>query len=83
MAESILDPTEIGGITAGRIRESEAINASRVRGWDAIDQVLTTSQANFLNSGTAQNNEAIRFLNGTPGNFGNDVPAAGPAPAGK
>lgn len=53
--ESMLDPAEQAGITA-----------SRLRGWDEIAKTITTSQVNFLNSGTQLTNNAVRFLNGTP-----------------
>lgn len=54
-AESMLDPMEQAGITA-----------TRLRGWDEIARVITTSQVNFLNTGTQLTNNAVRFLNGTP-----------------
>lgn len=55
---SMLDDAEQAGITA-----------SRLRGWDEIAKTITTSQVNFLNSGTQLSNNAVRFLDGTPGNF--------------
>lgn len=55
---SILDEAEQAGLVA-----------SRIRGWDEIAKGITTSQVNFLNSGTQLTNNAVRFLDGTPGNF--------------
>lgn len=46
--------------------EQAALTASRIRGWDEIAKTITTSQVNFLNSGTQLTNNAVRFLNGTP-----------------
>ena len=46
--------------------EQAGITASRLRGWDEIAKTITTSQVNFLNSGTQLTNNAVRFLNGTP-----------------
>ncbi len=55
---SILDEAEQAGLVA-----------SRIRGWDEIAKGITTSQVNFLNSGTQLTNNAVRFLDGTPGKF--------------
>ncbi len=69
MADSILDSTTQQAL----VSEANGIAASRTRGWDEIAKTITTSQVNFLNSGTQLSNNAVRFLDGTPGNFSGTV----------
>lgn len=71
MPVSILDGTTQQAL----VTEANAITASRTRGWDELSKVVLTSQVNFLNSPTTLVGQGSRYLNGTPGQFANAVPA--------
>lgn len=62
MKDSALDPA----VNNALIGEAAQSVASMTRGWNAIDQVVVTSQVNFLNSPTVLVGQGARMLNGTP-----------------
>lgn len=73
--ESSVDPSVQSTIMTGLSQEATAASASRTRRFDQLAEDTASLWAVAMTSPTIYAAQSIRMLNGTPGNFGNEVPA--------
>lgn len=76
---SVIDDVVSQAINTGLAKEAAGASDTRTRAWDNIGIAITTSQVTNLGNPTVLTGQGIRMLNGTPGEFGNQVAAAKPA----
>ena len=72
---SCLDDAVVQALNTGMAKEAAAASDSRTRSWDVIAQSVGVSQVVNLGSPTVMTAQGVRMLNGTPGNFANEVSA--------
>lgn len=76
MAESVLDQGVLQALNSGYAKEAAGASDSRTRGWDNIAMATATAQTNYVSAPSVTAAQGIRMLNGTPGNFANQVGSA-------
>lgn len=64
-------------IMTGAAQEAQGASTSRVRRWDQLAADSGALWTVAMTSPTIFAAQSIRMLNGTPGQFGNAVPASG------
>jgi hypothetical protein len=72
---SCLDEAVVQALNTGMAKEATGASDSRTRSWDIIGQAAGVAQVVNLGSPTVMTSQGIRMLNGTPGNFANEVGA--------
>lgn len=70
---SVIDDVVAQSINTGLAKEAAGASDSRTRAWDNVALAIATSQIVYLGSPSVMTGQCIRMLNGTPGEFGNQV----------
>lgn len=70
---SVIDDVVAQSINTGLAKEAAGASDSRTRAWDNVALAIATSQIVYLGSPSVMTGQGIRMLNGTPGEFGNQV----------
>ncbi len=73
--ESSVDPAVQSTIMTSLSSEAVGASQSRVRRFDQLSEDSASLWAVAMTSPTIYAAQSIRMLNGTPGNFANEVPA--------
>lgn len=73
--ESVVDPVVAQALNTGFAKEAAGASDSRTRAWDELAKAISVAQVVNLGNPTVLTGQGIRMLNGTPGNFGNEVAA--------
>lgn len=73
---SIVDDVVAQAINSGMGKEAAAAADSRTRAWDNLSLAISAAQVVNLGNPTVLTGQGIRMLNGTPGEFGNQVKPA-------
>jgi hypothetical protein len=77
MADTLVDVGVQSTIITGLSQETAAASSSRTRRWDQLSEDSASMWAVALTSPTVFAAQGVRMLNGTPGNFGNEVKGTG------
>lgn len=75
--ESSVDPSIQSSIMTGLSQEATAASSARTRRFDQLSEDSASLWAIAMTSPTIYGAQSIRMLNGTPGNFGNEVKGTG------
>jgi hypothetical protein len=75
--ESSVDPAVQSTIMTGASNEANAASNARTRRFDQLSEDSASLWTVAMTSPTIYGAQSIRMLNGTPGNFGNEVKGTG------
>ncbi len=75
--ESSVDPAVQSTVMTGLSSEAVGASQSRLRRFDQLAEDSASLWAIAMTSPTIYAAQSIRMLNGTPGNFGNEVKGTG------
>lgn len=70
---SVIDDVVAQAINTGLGKEAAACSDSRTRAWDNLTMAIGAAQVVNIGNPTVLTGQGIRMLNGTPGEFGNQV----------
>lgn len=70
---TVIDDVVSQALNTGLAKEAAGASDTRTRAWDNLGMAITTNQIGYLNNPTVLAGQGIRMLNGTPGEFGNQI----------